>query len=202
MVVCYDISIENPFKNFKYWREQIEEHGSDDVVVIMVGCKNDKNENQELLQTNRALATSIIEQKEWQKFQPMQCECSSKTGHNINGVFITAAELVRRARKSGEEEKQKKIAKEQELQAKLDEVKKEKEELKKQNDKYKQKEEKRKQRIREWKEEKSRSAESVRHKKSKSVIYTLEGQRVDQSLIRLHEMSKKSEEPEKKKGCC
>ena len=123
MIICYDLSIENPFRNFEHWRTQIEEHGNDDVVVIMVGCKLDLAVDAELTQTNETLAMSILEQEEWKKFNPISCKCSSKTGHNVNGVFIACGELVLRIRGSVEEKKNVENVKRKSLQEELDDKK-------------------------------------------------------------------------------
>ena len=60
MIICYDISTDNPFGNFYHWRTQIEEHADDEVVVIMVGCKTDLATNDERTQINRASMVFII----------------------------------------------------------------------------------------------------------------------------------------------
>ena len=139
MIICYDVTIRNPFDNFTKWRKQIEEHGNDEVVVIMVGCKTDAVKNMDLHQLNTVCALNIIEQKEWKKFNAMHCECSSKTGHNVNGVFLACAELVLKCRKeaTGEEGK---MDEKDELRRKLDALERANKQLKRQVSEYQEKE--------------------------------------------------------------
>ena len=66
--------------------------------MLIVGCKNDlinDNHDDEKTQVNRAMAMSMIE-------NAIQCQCSSKTGANINGVFIACAERILEIRKGGD----------------------------------------------------------------------------------------------------
>eukprot|EP01084_Bolivina_argentea_P254216 427348_1 len=94
VLLCYDVSIESPFKNFEMWRKAIKDHGKDNAVVIIVGCKKDLAVNDDICQANISKAENIIQQRKWQELGAMHCICSAKTGHNIRSVFLTAAESV------------------------------------------------------------------------------------------------------------
>lgn len=66
--------------------------------MVVVGCKTDAindDHDDEKTQVNRAMAMSMIE-------NAMQCQCSSKTGANVNGVFMACAERILEKRKGGD----------------------------------------------------------------------------------------------------
>lgn len=100
ILFCYDLSTEHPFENVDHWKTQIREYALEEVLVMFIGCKYDLVTNEERLKMHRNKVKEIMQQEEWKEFQPISCECSAKTNHNINGVFIACAELVLKDRKS------------------------------------------------------------------------------------------------------
>lgn len=67
---------------------------------MLIGCKYDIAPNGDGTTGNRKKVQEILQQEEWKKFQPISVECSAKTNHNVNGVFLACAELVLKDRKS------------------------------------------------------------------------------------------------------
>eukprot|EP01084_Bolivina_argentea_P254217 427349_1 len=94
VIICFDLSNSESFENVNDWREMIDLHSvdNDSCVVILVGCKYD------LTPTSRAefeiKAENIRQQEQWKKYNTKYCECSARTGENVENVFRTAAELV------------------------------------------------------------------------------------------------------------
>ena len=83
IIICYDLSLKDPFQNFEHWRDMIEEYGNENAVVIMVGCKYDLSTGEENYKSNTEMARKIIEREKWKKFNTIHCECSAKTVGNI-----------------------------------------------------------------------------------------------------------------------
>lgn len=106
VIICYDISIEDPFETLDNWKSQIEQHADDHVVVIVIGCKLDNVRNHKRTQLNMAKIESILEQSDWRTFNAISYECSSKTGYNVDGVFRKCAKLILNVRRSREKEQE------------------------------------------------------------------------------------------------
>lgn len=85
-LVVYDITRKESFDHISNWLKEVKEHGSKDVVVILVGNKNDledkravtKEEGEELAKRNGL----------------MFLETSAKTNYNVSEVFYQGAEKI------------------------------------------------------------------------------------------------------------
>eukprot|EP01083_Nonionella_stella_P111750 328008_1 len=108
IIVCYDASTKNPLETIDDWRKDIEDYGNENAVVIIVGCKKDLVSNEDWHRVNLVTVQSLIEDnRQWMRFNANHSECSAKTGDGIQGIFLTAAELVLQARSEQfEEQKQ------------------------------------------------------------------------------------------------
>eukprot|EP01083_Nonionella_stella_P203184 741601_1 len=86
--ICFDVTSDQSFVNAKNkWSQKIKQYGiqNDDVIVFLLGCKNDSPS-----QWNRAEAEATQRVLHIGNVQL----CSARTGDQVNGTFKTAAELV------------------------------------------------------------------------------------------------------------
>eukprot|EP01083_Nonionella_stella_P161566 529407_1 len=94
MLVCYDASEKEPFESMPYWIQAIDEYAPDNVIVILVGCKNDIGHRNPEYQTNRLIAEKLINTANWKQFNAMHMECSAKTAQGVQMLFSTAVAAV------------------------------------------------------------------------------------------------------------
>lgn len=78
IVVTYDVSDENSFKNIKLWIKQIEINAPSNVVKILVGNKSDRSDRKISYQDGQKLAEA---------YKMPFFETSAKTGHNVVEAF-------------------------------------------------------------------------------------------------------------------
>lgn len=97
VMICYDVTDEASFANVSKWRNQVEEYGKNDVIIMLIGCKQDLlNDAKEVIETK---AKSLILKKEWSKYHTVHQFCSAKTRYHLRKMFRTAAELVLQQRR-------------------------------------------------------------------------------------------------------
>ncbi len=113
IILTYDITDENSFKNIKNWIKQIEQNAQNNVCKVLVGNKCDMDNRKISFEQGAALA---------KEYNMKFFETSAKTNYNVNEVFTfltreilndseakgAAAPIKLEAKKDGDAKKQKK----------------------------------------------------------------------------------------------
>merc|ERR1712154_473990 len=96
IILCYGCDNIHTFINCeRRWRKQIEDYAKGDAIILIIGCKSDKDRNRQI---SKSEGENIIKQGHWKKYNAWWAECSAKTGHNVNNIFTTASEMVMQQR--------------------------------------------------------------------------------------------------------
>jgi Ras-related protein Rab-8A len=78
IILTYDVTDENSFKNIKNWVKQIEQNAQNNVCKVLVGNKCDRDERKVSFEEGQKLAKEV----------GMQFfETSAKTNYNVNETF-------------------------------------------------------------------------------------------------------------------
>ena len=92
-MVCYGVDDEQSFENCDSWREEFEEIiDTEKATVMLVGCKMDLVDAR-VVTVKRA--KEKLQGKGWRDMNCLPAECSSKTGRNVDNIFLAMAEMVR-----------------------------------------------------------------------------------------------------------
>jgi Ras-related protein Rab-8A len=78
IILTYDVTDENSFKNIKNWVKQIEQNAQNTVCKVLVGNKCDRDERKVNYEDGQSLAKEV-----GMKF----FETSAKTNYNVNETF-------------------------------------------------------------------------------------------------------------------
>ncbi len=78
IILTYDVTDENSFKNIKNWVKQIEQNAQNTVCKVLVGNKCDRDERKVSYEDGQSLAKEV-----GMKF----FETSAKTNYNVNETF-------------------------------------------------------------------------------------------------------------------
>lgn len=92
IIICYCMKDITSTPNIKTCDKIIDKYGTDDVVVMLVGCQSDRSDENRF--QFEAKARDLISQEKWKKYGTIYCECSALIGDNVNNIFNVAAELV------------------------------------------------------------------------------------------------------------
>ena len=85
-LVVYDITRRESFEHISNWLREVKDHGSKDVVVILVGNKSDLADKR---------AVTLEEGEELAKKNGLMfLETSAKTNYNVSEVFYKGAEKI------------------------------------------------------------------------------------------------------------
>jgi Ras-related protein Rab-1A len=76
VIVCFDLTNEESFKNLGIWIQQIKKHASKDVLTFLIGTKADLVEEQKISQDR----ISLFSHENKMNYFPL----SSKTGENVD----------------------------------------------------------------------------------------------------------------------
>ena len=94
IVICYDVNQPQSLSTVPSWIEEKERKANEDVCWMIVGCKSDM-ENQ----TDENELKQLIE-----KHNVMHMTCSSKTGENVEEIFVELCKNIQSHVKVVEEE--------------------------------------------------------------------------------------------------
>lgn len=86
IVLVYDVTDENSFKNIRNWMKNIEQHASTSVVKALVGNKSDV--------VDRVISREQGEGLAREYGIPLFRETSAKTGHGVEDMFTSFATIV------------------------------------------------------------------------------------------------------------
>jgi GTPase SAR1 family protein len=78
ILLCFDLTNEESFKNIPYWKQQIEKYASEQVYIALVGTKSDSNERQ--VDTNKIMKLA-------NEYSIQYFETSSKKNDHVNETF-------------------------------------------------------------------------------------------------------------------
>mmetsp|Transcript_40171 Transcript_40171/g.65922 ORF Transcript_40171/g.65922 Transcript_40171/m.65922 type:complete len:339 (-) Transcript_40171:52-1068(-) len=110
IIICYGVDERKSFEDCeKRWYPHIDENAhKDDVRLLLVGCKGDVKSTQNKHGARREVeiidAGKMGHRAQWKKYDTLWCECSAKTGDNIESVFRTVAEIGLQQIKKREED--------------------------------------------------------------------------------------------------
>jgi len=86
-IICYDVTDPESFSDVRKWVQEVERYGTEDIVKILVGCKNDLVSNKKVDNSDaQELADSCT---------MTFIETSAKTSTNIEKVFLAAGKLMK-----------------------------------------------------------------------------------------------------------
>lgn len=86
VVICYDITDLESFKNIEYWVQQLDQHGDRMVQRVLVGNKSDLEELRKVPKEDGAALAS--------KYGMDFFETSAKTGQDVEEAFLSIADRV------------------------------------------------------------------------------------------------------------
>ena len=93
IILTYDVTDENSFKNIKNWVKQIEQNAQNTVCKVLVGNKCDRDERKVSYEEGQSLAKEVN-----MKF----FETSAKTNYNVNETFTyLTREILNKGEKTG-----------------------------------------------------------------------------------------------------
>ncbi len=93
IILTYDVTDENSFKNIKNWVKQIEQNAQNTVCKVLVGNKCDREERKVTYEQGQELAKDV-----GMKF----FETSAKTNYNVNETFTyLTREILNKGEKVG-----------------------------------------------------------------------------------------------------
>ena len=84
IIICYDVSQPQSLQSIPSWIEEKDKKANDNVAWMIVGCKNDK---ENLIDENQL--KELIE-----KYNVMHMTCSSKTGENVDNIFVELCKVI------------------------------------------------------------------------------------------------------------
>ena len=87
-ILVYSKTNRNSFDNLAMWIKDIKNNTEQDMPILLAGNKND--EEKDKIEVNKEEAEEISKQYNLRYF----CECSAKTGYNINNIFEEIAKVV------------------------------------------------------------------------------------------------------------
>ena len=102
IILTYDVTDQNSFKNIRNWIKQIEANAQTTVKKVLVGNKCDKPDRVVAEEEGKKLAND---------FNMSFFETSAKTNHNVNEVFTFLTEEILKANAGKTEEGGKKLTK-------------------------------------------------------------------------------------------
>ena len=82
--LCFDLTREDTFNNLRKWLSDVRQHASEDIVVYLIGSKQDLVEQREV---DKETAQAFVTENGIEKY----FETSSVTGFNVEEVFSMAA---------------------------------------------------------------------------------------------------------------
>ena len=85
VIICYDVSDKQSFESIDSWMEELRKYNPINHVLMLVGTKCDVVEK--VISTEEG-------KKKAEEIGALFFECSSKTGENVNKIFMTLAEKV------------------------------------------------------------------------------------------------------------
>ena len=78
IILTYDVTDENSFKNIRTWVKQIEQNAQSSVCKVLVGNKCDRDDRKVTLEEGQKLS---------KEFNMQFFETSAKTNYNVNETF-------------------------------------------------------------------------------------------------------------------
>merc|ERR1711976_211018 len=78
IILTYDVTDENSFKNIRNWVKQIEQNAQNNVCKVLVGNKSDRDDRKVTYDAGNSLAT---------EYNMQFFETSAKTNYNVNETF-------------------------------------------------------------------------------------------------------------------
>ena len=78
IILTYDVTDENSFKNIRAWVKQIEQNAQSSVCIVLVGNKSDREDRKVTLEDGKKLS---------KEFNMQFFETSAKTNYNVNETF-------------------------------------------------------------------------------------------------------------------
>merc|ERR1712080_441465 len=91
IILCYECGDIESYNNCqRVWKTQIDDNAKSNVIVLIIGCKNDQRNGRELY----VKLTTNIRNGQWSQYKTWCCQCSAKTGYNVTNIFEHAAEMV------------------------------------------------------------------------------------------------------------
>ena len=85
IILVYDCTDQQTFNNISNWLKQIDQHANSNVVKVLVANKCDRSDKIIESEKGRALA---------EQHGLIFFETSAKTGHNVNEVFHSIANVI------------------------------------------------------------------------------------------------------------
>lgn len=85
IILVYDCTDQQTFNNISNWLKQIDQHANSNVAKVLVANKCDRSDKIIETEKGRALAD---------QHGLMFFETSAKTGHNVNEVFHSIANVI------------------------------------------------------------------------------------------------------------
>lgn len=86
VIICYDITRKATFDNVDKWLDDFKSKADDDAVILLIGNKNDLNEQREVDKEEAALKA--------QKYNIAFMETSAKENDNVQKAFITLFQAI------------------------------------------------------------------------------------------------------------
>ena len=87
-ILVFSKTNRSSFDNLGMWIKDIKNNTEQDMPILLAGNKND--EEKDKIEVNKEEAEEISKQYNLRYF----CECSAKTGYNINNIFEEIAKVV------------------------------------------------------------------------------------------------------------